>query len=237
MAKKKKKKSRKKSARFMPSHIIIPIALVGAILATLGYIGKRSIEKTIPEIEEIQLDDAKEKEADIIIEEPTKAPDTATKPQKDEKTGDKATAKPQQKATAKPQQNTDKKATPRPNDNKKQENKQNNISYATDASVKKLLRNALAPMGTTMYVYGGGWDNADKGASKSTTTIGLSRDWEIFYSKQDSMYNHKNYSDRTKGLDSSGYIGWVLYNTLHNKDGQSGFVYKADEFDEKLSRE
>ena len=211
MATKKKKRKRKSPLR----RILIPVALILAVLTTLGYIGKQSIELSPPDTDITQIVQA------------TPIPDTPTN-------------NTTHKVSDKKEETQKKEETPKKEDtktDKKQEEKpeQKPVSYAGDASVKKLLQNALKPVGSTMYIYGGGWNSADTGASSTTTMLGLDGRWKDFYSKQDQRYNHKNYSNRESGLDASGYIGWVLYNTLYTKNGESGFVFDAKTYDEKLS--
>ncbi len=201
MATKKKKRKRKSPLR----RILIPAALIFAVLTTLGYVGKHSIEKSLPDTDTTQIVQA------------TPLPNTPTN-----NTVDKGSVK--------------KEDTTKKEDTEKKENQpKKTTAYAADASVKKLLQNALKPVGSTMFIYGGGWNSTDTGASSTTTTLGLDGRWKDFYSKQDQRYNHKNYSNRESGLDASGYIGWVLYNTLYTKNGESGFVFDAKSYDEKLS--
>lgn len=91
-------------------------------------------------------------------------------------------------------------------------------------TVKKLLQTALMPVGSVMYIYGGGWNKEDTGAGREAVSLGLSPVWKDFCKKQDSSYNYKNYDYRQDrsvihlGLDCSGYVGWTLYNTFFDKD-------------------
>lgn len=41
------------------------------------------------------------------------------------------------------------------------------------STVKNLLRTGLAPVGTTLYVWGGGWNKADTGTGKTAKMVGL----------------------------------------------------------------
>lgn len=96
------------------------------------------------------------------------------------------------------------------------------------STLKKLLQTGLKPVGTTMYIWGGGWNKADTGAGKAATTIGLSPTWKKFYEKQDSSYDYTQYRYKiTKGLDCSGYMGWTIYNTFNTKSGNEGYVMSA----------
>ena len=104
-------------------------------------------------------------------------------------------------------------------------------------TIANLLRTALAPAGTVLYVFGGGWNWQDDGAAPQARAIGVSEDWVRFYRSQDADYEYKN-PDPAKsyfpyggfnayyhaGLDCSGYAGWVLYNTLEAHNGKPGYV-------------
>lgn len=96
------------------------------------------------------------------------------------------------------------------------------------STLKKLLQTALKPVGSTMYVWGGGWNKADTGAGESARTIGVSPKWKKFFKKQDSSYNYNTTKYQIEnGLDCSGYIGWSIYNILNTKSGKTGYVVKA----------
>ncbi len=96
------------------------------------------------------------------------------------------------------------------------------------STLKKLLQTALKPVGSTMYVWGGGWNKADTGAGESARTIGVSPKWKKFFKKQDSSYNYNTTKYQIEnGLDCSGYIGWSIYNILNTKSGKAGYVVKA----------
>ena len=93
-------------------------------------------------------------------------------------------------------------------------------------SIKGFIKTALEPLGTTMYIYGGGWNEEDTGAGIEARTIGLSKEWEEFAKKQTSSYNYKDYDYKKDvsvihlGLDCSGFVGWALYNTLETENGK-----------------
>lgn len=118
-----------------------------------------------------------------------------------------------------------------------------NIPIAMEKIPKKeptllsMLKTAVKPIGTTMYVYGGGWNEADNGSGKETTSIGVSPAWEKFYKKQTTNYDVSQSSYQIhEGLDCSGYIGWILYNTFHDKDGEVGYVMKAEDMARAFSQ-
>ena len=92
-----------------------------------------------------------------------------------------------------------------------------------EMTLENLLKTALLPIGNTMYIYGGGWNEEDTGAGIEAMTIGVSHKWAEFAIKQDSSYNFKDYDYKQNkdyihlGLDCSGYIGWLLYNIFQDK--------------------
>lgn len=111
-------------------------------------------------------------------------------------------------------------------------------------TVRNFLENALAPVGITLYIYGGGWNWQDDAAGIQTRTLGVSPDWVDFFNDQDENFTYKDRDgDEGKrdaatsyypfgeyneyyyaGLDCSGYVGWVIYNTLETESGKEGYV-------------
>ena len=107
-------------------------------------------------------------------------------------------------------------------------------------TVRNFLENALAPVGTTLYIYGGGWNWQDDAAGIQTRTLGVSPDWVDFFNAQDENFTYKDRDGDEKnrdaaasyypfgeyneyyyaGLDCSGYLNWVFYNTFQTKDGE-----------------
>lgn len=90
------------------------------------------------------------------------------------------------------------------------------------------LKIAVAPVGNTMYVWGGGWNEADTGAGEEAVTLGVSPNWAEFAEKQTADYDF----DKTRyqihdGLDCSGYVGWAVYNAMETENGQEGYVYPS----------
>ena len=115
-------------------------------------------------------------------------------------------------------------------------------------TLKNLLATALEPVGTTLYVYGGSWDWQDDMSSNQSMHIGLSQSWIDFFQSQDSNYYYgtndddpgKSYYSSHRGwnqyyyagVDCSGYMGWILYNTMNTEDctvaeQENGFVGSA----------
>lgn len=98
-------------------------------------------------------------------------------------------------------------------------------------SMENLIFTALEPVGSTMYVWGGGWNEADTGAGPEALSIGCSERWAEFAATQGSDYDYHNFRYKIHdGLDCSGYIGWILYNLFHTENSQSesdGYVMKS----------
>lgn len=107
----------------------------------------------------------------------------------------------------------------------KLENKNNKVS-----TMEKFLQTAMEPVGTTMYIWGGGWDSEDTKSGEGSTRIGLSSTWKEFADRQDETYDFEMHKwERENGLDCSGYVGWVVYNTFETEDGQEGYVTSSTE--------
>ena len=115
-------------------------------------------------------------------------------------------------------------------------------------TLKNLLATALMPVGTTLYIYGGGWDWQDVGSSVQATSMGVSPDWVAFFQWQDEEYTYKNEDPAHSyypfhewneyyyaGLDCSGYLGWTVYNTLQSQEGREGYVGPSTKFAKRLS--
>ena len=43
--------------------------------------------------------------------------------------------------------------------------------------MERLLRTSLLPVGQTMYIWGGGWNQDDAGAGIEAVTLGVSKRW------------------------------------------------------------
>jgi len=115
---------------------------------------------------------------------------------------------------------------------------------AGERTVKNFLKTALAPMGKTIYVYGGGWNVEDDGGSFMSRTIGLSPTWEKFYKTTNENYSFENdtYPQNEwntyyyAGLDCSGYVGWTLYNTIYTEtEKEESFVGSSTKMAKRLS--
>lgn len=97
-------------------------------------------------------------------------------------------------------------------------------------TLENFLATALLPVGHTMYVWGGGWNEEDTGAGTETRSIGVSPNWESFFDAQDASYDYKKTRYQIHdGLDCSGFVGWAVYNTMETEDGKDGYVFKSTE--------
>lgn len=101
-------------------------------------------------------------------------------------------------------------------------------------TLKNLLATAMTPLGQALYVYGGGWNWQDTGAGPQAVTVGPAPEWSAFFGARDGRYCYRDCyptggrnSYYYAGLDCSGYLGWTVYNTLHDKSGLPGYVCPA----------
>lgn len=90
------------------------------------------------------------------------------------------------------------------------------------------ISTALIPVGHTMYIYGGGWDESDTKGGLGSVHIGEMDVWKTFFSLQTSAYDYKRYLHCTSlGLDCTGYIGWCIYNLLNSESGGEDYVFQS----------
>ena len=93
------------------------------------------------------------------------------------------------------------------------------------STIEHLIQTALEPVGSTMYIWGGGWNEENNASGATSTQIGLSSQWKTFTMQQNENYDFNQHRlERENGLDCSGYVGWVVYNTFENRSGQNGYV-------------
>ena len=110
-----------------------------------------------------------------------------------------------------------------------QESEKNSIlPQAGIKTIANLLKTAKQPIGQTMYIWGGGWNEEDTGAGVEAVHLGVSSTWAEFAAAQDAGYDYKNTRYQIhNGLDCSGYLGWLVYNVFQQVDGETGYVMKA----------
>lgn len=86
-------------------------------------------------------------------------------------------------------------------------------------TIKNLLQNALKPVGSTLYIWGGGHDT---GSGGDGCRYGVNPQWKEFYMSQDASYDYEDYLySYGNGLDCSGFVGWSIYNTVYTKSNVS----------------
>ena len=108
---------------------------------------------------------------------------------------------------------------------------------ARAATVKDLLRTGLEPIGKCVYVYGGGWNEADTGAGKECMTQGLSSRWAEFYQQNNASYNWKATKYQIhNGLDCTGYTGWVMYQLFGDAYSKNGYVFSSGAMAQSYAR-
>ena len=73
-------------------------------------------------------------------------------------------------------------------------------------TVRNFLKNALLPLGNTLYIWGGGHTDAE------AESYGVNAQWKQFFNTQSSTYNYSDHLyEYGKGLDCSGYVGWTAH--------------------------
>ena len=73
-------------------------------------------------------------------------------------------------------------------------------------TVRNFLKNALLPLGNTLYIWGGGHTDAE------AESYGVNAQWKQFFNTQNSTYNYSDHLyEYGKGLDCSCYVGWTAH--------------------------
>ncbi len=126
---------------------------------------------------------------------------------------------------------------------------------AGEKTLTNFIKTSMMPIGTTLYVFGGGWDWQDTGSAIQARTLGVSDDWVRFFNQQDVNYTFRDVdNDPDKrdpktsyypfggfneyyyaGLDCSGFVGWAVYNTFETENGRAGYVGKATKMAKRFS--
>lgn len=99
-------------------------------------------------------------------------------------------------------------------------------------AITEFLAAALMPVGSTMYIWGGGWNDDNTGAGADALRVGPNPEWQKFFETRTPKYNFRDYMYRRGcGLDCSGYVGWAVYNFLarFGMASEHGYVFKAGE--------
>ncbi len=195
------------------------IIFLSIITLIFGGCGRR--EQEVTESIEIQVNNDFVPHNDLIIEvEPQVENDSQA--ERDEQTEEKIVEEEGNNS------NTSKETSETNGNAKNESTKTNTTSKQGERSILDFLKIAIKPVGSTMYVWGGGWNEEDTAAGIEAVTIGVSPRWAEFASVQDASYD---YNDTTyqihDGLDCSGYVGWAVYNVLETQNGQEGYVLSS----------
>lgn len=108
-------------------------------------------------------------------------------------------------------------------------------------TLKNFLALAMEPVGTVLYIFGGGWNWQDTGTGRLAGRMGVAEQWRTFFCEQDACFSYRNDADPPHsyypaygyntygyaGLDCSGYIGWAVYNLFETQDDRPGYVVRA----------
>ena len=96
------------------------------------------------------------------------------------------------------------------------------------STIKNFLRTGISPMGSTLYIWGGGWNGFAGNNKAQKFKTGLSQTWRKFASKHPSDYDYTDYLlQREKGLDCSGFVGNCVYNIMETSNGKRSYVTSA----------
>ena len=113
-----------------------------------------------------------------------------------------------------------------------------------EIELSDVLKNAIKPLGKTLYVWGGGWDESDTAAGETAVHDGIWPQWEKYFQDNKDNYsylpgktswNNGNREGRFLGLDCSGYLGWTIYNSIYGGRDAGGYVVKSSKMAETLS--
>lgn len=103
------------------------------------------------------------------------------------------------------------------------------VAKTGKSTIKNFLRTGLAPVGHTMYVWGGGWNIQDRAAGYTALRTGTYYKWRSFARKQNKNYNFRKHIYELKnGLDCTGFVGWCTYNVNQVKNNVGkGYVFHS----------
>jgi len=119
----------------------------------------------------------------------------------------------------------------------------NSSGVLAETDVSDLLKNAVKPLGETLYVWGGGWNQEDTAAGETALFTGVWPQWKEYYQNNKKEYsyipgqkswNNGNREWRFYGLDCSGYLGWIMFNSVNGGKNYKGYVVKASKFSSSL---
>lgn len=118
------------------------------------------------------------------------------------------------------------------------------MSRTDSIDIASVIKNAGKPLGKTLYVWGGGWNAADNGSGETAVNIGLWPEWENYFNRNRRGYSYRPGQSawrrgerqwRFYGLDCSGYLGWMFYNSVHKGRNPAGYVVDAEQIAASLT--
>ena len=89
-------------------------------------------------------------------------------------------------------------------------------------TIKNYLEIAMEPVGSTLYVWGGGHDDYNGGDG---VRIGVNPQWQEWFDANGSGYDWTSYRYKYGyGLDCSGFVGWATYNVMNTESNQRSYA-------------
>lgn len=115
------------------------------------------------------------------------------------------------------------------------------VEVPTKPTIKEFLSHSIEPLGTTLYIFGGGWDYDENTGDEYSKSIGVSPTWKEFFESQNEWFVYKNSKKKNtsyfpfdgknkhheKGLDCTGFLGWLFYNTFEKEGSNKNYVYNT----------
>ena len=120
----------------------------------------------------------------------------------------------------------------------------NQSGAMAEIELSDLIADALKPVGNTLYVWGGGWNVPDNGSGETALHMGVWPEWEQYFQKNKQNYSYRpgwtawengHRESRFWGLDCSGYLGWLVYNSVQNGKDYNGYVCDATKLAKSLA--
>lgn len=120
----------------------------------------------------------------------------------------------------------------------------NQSGAMAEMELSDLIADALKPVGNTLYVWGGGWNVPDNGSGETALHMGVWPEWEQYFQKNKQNYSYRpgrtawengHRESRFWGLDCSGYLGWLVYNSVQNGKDNNGYVGDATKLAKSLA--
>ena len=120
----------------------------------------------------------------------------------------------------------------------------NQSGAMAEMELSDLIADALKPVGNTLYVWGGGWNVPDNGSGETALHMGVWPEWEQYFQKNKQNYSYRpgrtawengHRESRFWGLDCSGYLGWLVYNSVQNGKDYNGYVGDATKLAKSLA--